>query len=195
MRRFPLLVSLLLMSAPLVAGCDDDSSSDNLDNVADDFIDFLCSCSAGQGVSESECKSQAQAEGAGFDTACIDQAVAQDPSLQPTVDCGIEAIADLVSCLKNAGCDAALGGETGEACYDNLSTQLSACPQPSDAQNNAFAECIGDFGGGSSGDDYTCADGDTIPQDWVCDGDMDCTGGEDEASCMSGGRTPWTTLL
>ena len=33
-------------------------------------------------------------------------------------------------------------------------------------------------------DGYTCTDGDCLPYStWVCDGDEDCSGGEDEAGC------------
>ncbi len=46
----------------------------------------------------------------------------------------------------------------------------------------------GDFdGSGSSGDRFFCDDGSSIPGSWVCDGDDDCAGGEDEAACGGDG--------
>lgn len=46
----------------------------------------------------------------------------------------------------------------------------------------------GDFdGSGSTGDQFFCDDGSSIPGSWVCDGDDDCAGGEDEAACGGDG--------
>lgn len=38
-------------------------------------------------------------------------------------------------------------------------------------------------GGGTQRADVTCGDGSTVPGMWVCDGDNDCPGGEDEVGC------------
>ena len=35
----------------------------------------------------------------------------------------------------------------------------------------------------STGDQFTCDNGDTIPADWECDGEEDCIDGSDEANC------------
>ncbi len=38
-------------------------------------------------------------------------------------------------------------------------------------------------GGGTPHADVTCGDGSTVPGVWVCDGENDCPGGEDEVGC------------
>lgn len=37
-------------------------------------------------------------------------------------------------------------------------------------------------------DGYTCYDGACVPSRWVCDGDNDCSGGEDEQNCTPSGN-------
>lgn len=46
-------------------------------------------------------------------------------------------------------------------------------------------------------DEYTCLNGDCIPNDRLCDGHNDCEGGDDESSCQTDAATdlPYATEL
>ena len=79
------------------------------------------------------------------------------------------------------------------ACYFECAVQAS-CPEltdlfcspgdvmPSAALEACYMDCVGDTEGG--GGTYSCADGSTIPDDWVCDGEPDCDSEDDEVGCV-----------
>ncbi len=41
-------------------------------------------------------------------------------------------------------------------------------------------------GAGCDSSEFACESGQCIPVDWICDGDLDCLGGDDERNCTDG---------
>ena len=70
-------------------------------------------------------------------------------------------------------CDDQQFGECLTAYDDNNCEMLIA----EDYLNRIGVACFGEA------EDFICDDGNAISGDYVCDGDADCEGGEDEESC------------
>jgi len=95
---------------------------------------------------------------------------------QGMVDCVGAVIDDVDTCMDSAGCD-----QTAiEICFASFDTRMGACDSANAAVATQLEACDT---GSSTGNDFTCDDGYTIPMSWVCDWDDDCTGGEDEVGC------------
>lgn len=124
--------------------------------------------------------------------------------------CGDEFVADNEISVDDAGC--VFIESTSEElsslqaffeCQQSKADEAIACIAALDAcDEQQFEDCL-DLSDGSScemliegeylqrigvacfgeAEDYICEDGNPIPGDYVCDGEPDCTGGEDEADC------------
>lgn len=82
------------------------------------------------------------------------------------------------ACIRNISCE--------ELDRINNEEEDTACRAEQLAVSEACA-----IGGGPGGSEreFVCNDGSTIPDNWVCDGDCDCAGCEDEWDCGDGPGT------
>ena len=128
-------------------------------------------------------------------------------ALLATAGCGDDSLGEqLVS--KYRSCDFLTSGEVSseltdaeaedpaERCFAKCILRASCaeleawlCDTSDVLEDRCEAECIAEL------DTFTCADGERIPEDWVCDGDEDCESGSDELGCPtftcgSGGTIP-----
>jgi len=127
MRYLPLVAFVL---PAFVGGCSDDSRSagEQLQDSANDYIDFVCQCVVDSSMGELT-KSECREEFGGLSIAdgdCIDRTLAEYPDLQPIVSCTLDAVEDYVACQQAAGCAAALDGSSVETC-DTFETDLANC--------------------------------------------------------------------
>jgi hypothetical protein len=65
-----------------------------------------------------------------------------------------------------------------EASCENLTTAL--CDPTQEAATSPLAQCLKTCDAPNA---FACTDGQLVPQDFVCDGETDCAGGEDEMGC------------
>jgi len=132
------------------------------------WVAVQCACASAAGRTEAECESELREE---YGTSACERAAVNDPAAQPGIDC-VKAVYD-----EARGCVSAVSGcNTGaiEACQPTFN-ELLACGAafPADIQAKINA-CSAPF---------TCGNGDTVPEDWVCDGEDDCGDGSDEVGC------------
>ncbi|MEX1367541.1 MAG: hypothetical protein AB1Z98_30715 [Nannocystaceae bacterium] len=118
-----------------------------------------------------------QAGGAGYD-----DSLAQIVQLECACIGQFEGAEAEAECQQDA--DELLDEDAIGACIDEVLTDFPTAAESFaclvDAQYD-FLECATAQGCPGT---FTCADGSTVPEDWVCDGESDCSGGEDEqGSC------------
>ncbi len=146
MRYLP-VVFVVLPAFALVAGCSDDSRSagEQLQDSADDYVDFICVCVADASmgtVTKSECRQEFGGVSIA-DGDCVDATLAEYPDLQPVVSCTLDAVEDYVACQEAAGCAAALEG-SDTSCDETFNTDLEGCVDEDAAVEGgeAFGACF-----------------------------------------------------
>ena len=112
------------------------------------------------------------------DAACIfiESSVEELAELESFVNCLKTASEEVQMCLSAlTSCDDA----QVESCLDGFETSSGSCEMNFSAeyQSRIGVACFGEE------PDFDCMDGTGVPGDYVCDGDMDCSNGADEANC------------
>lgn len=138
---------------------------------------------------------------------CIETELDEVDGGREYLDCITDVIEDFNICAKKRGCnDEYYDGGVARRCRLEAELGYYDCIEAAGGYEQAYEfqyaiyECIDDgwysepgYGGGSSGGGYgggyggepfLCTDGQTIPMDWKCDLEEDCSDGSDEADCM-----------
>jgi hypothetical protein len=165
--------------AALVAGlvvtvaCKDESVIDDFFASQDGLFETVCQCAVESGAFGSVTECQAEISDDTSDS-CV-QGVLEDneSAVSDTLRCLAGAYDDYSSCMASNGC----GTDPCETAFENAA---DACPELPVAVESAIeTQCDG-----GSGETFTCGDGETVPADYVCDDEADCSDGSDEANCV-----------
>ncbi|TVR04132.1 MAG: hypothetical protein EA398_03000, partial [Deltaproteobacteria bacterium] len=139
------------------------------------------------GICQSECAQEEQCYAEDFNeeydsvAECVAECVEEGTAFLAQAT---QACADALIAVAN--CTGALSCADLEDYYEEPTPDYP-CNQEDAAVEAACDADFGSFSGGgfTGGAMFTCDDGSEIPMSWVCDGDLDCPGGEDEENCPS----------
>ncbi len=159
------LITSVALGGIACGGGDGDGRVSRATTAFSDVTDAVCSCY--DGAEQQECLSD---PGEDSDDISCDIGVMEDAGLGSTIDCLIDELDALADCLNSATCDEL----AREACFDGDST----CTEVPDAVEVQIQMECGE-------PPFICDNGDTIPNDWRCDGDEDCSDASDEVGCSS----------
>ncbi len=184
--RLRSLACLTLLSTLLAPGC----ASDELGEVGQLYLDFLasldevtlidCACQveAGEYASVEYCWAAYGGPSEPPPLAdCTAEALDGHSGAKPYFECNTALAREYADCLAAASCDVDIQFECTDEYYTKLDLECETLPYE---YSVLITEACYGF---TLPDPYTCGSGESIPDNWVCDGEADCADGSDEVDC------------
>lgn len=156
---------------------------DDLLDAQQDAIELQCECyvQSDYGMdyydSVEECIDERGGEEIPIDD-CVEMVLTGSKAGREWLQCNADVIEQFNMCVKERGCTSEYEGVPYE-CYEIYEEGYYGCELDVDLYVRIAEDCYGY----TPEEPFSCANGEQIPGDWVCDDDNDCGDNSDEVDC------------